>query len=146
MLLVLQIVQVGILWLHDWLKLGPLNDARAARDIDGTGRLIVVTVVQSLPFTLFLAASMCYGRASLPLSLRRELLFCYALLLVGEIRAWWWPYLVRADPRRAARYRSLFGKTHAFLPQRNGMVPNTLHCALHAATAATCLMLAAGMI
>ena len=44
---------------------------------------------------------------------------------------------------RAARYRALFGGTHAFLPGRNGIVPNTLHVALHAATLATLPALAA---
>jgi hypothetical protein len=35
----------------------------------------------------------------------------------------------------------MFGNTHAFLPERNGIVPNTLHCILHAATVATLVVL-----
>jgi hypothetical protein len=66
----------------------------------------------------------------------------YGLLLVGELNAWWLPYLVKpADPERVARYRAMFGNTHAFLPERNGIVPNTLHCILHAATVATLVVL-----
>jgi hypothetical protein len=64
------------------------------------------------------------------------------MLFAGELRAWWWPYLIRPEPDRAARYRGMFGKTSAFLPERNGIVPNTLHVALHAATAATLILLA----
>ena len=56
------------------------------------------------------------------------------ILLAGQLRAWWVPYLLRAEPTRAARYRTMFGKTHAFLPVRNGMVPNTAHVLLHVCT------------
>jgi hypothetical protein len=36
----------------------------------------------------------------------------------------------------------MFGNTHAFLPERNGIRPNTLHILLHACTAATLVLLA----
>ena len=65
----------------------------------------------------------------------------YGLLFLAEIRAWWWPYLVRPDPVRAARYQTLFGSTHAFLPRRHGVVPNTVHVVLQGLTAATLLVL-----
>jgi hypothetical protein len=35
---------------------------------------------------------------------------------------------------RAARYQAKFGRTHAFLPARDGIRPNTLHVILHVAT------------
>jgi hypothetical protein len=35
----------------------------------------------------------------------------------------------------------MFGNTHSFLPQRNGMVPNTAHILLHVATLATLVVL-----
>jgi hypothetical protein len=60
---------------------------------------------------------------------------------VGQIRAWWIPYLFRPEPERAARYQIMFGKTHRFLPIRNGLVPNTAHIMLHVATAATLVTL-----
>jgi hypothetical protein len=56
------------------------------------------------------------------------------ILLIGESRAWWKPYLLRADPKLVQRYQAMFGKTHAFLPKRNGIVPNTAHVVLHACT------------
>ena len=43
---------------------------------------------------------------------------------------------------RVARYRSLFGATHAFLAERHGITPNSLHVGLHICTAATLVMLA----
>jgi len=45
------------------------------------------------------------------------------------------------DPARAARYQILFANTHTFLPQRNGMAPDTLHTLFHLATLATVLAL-----
>jgi hypothetical protein len=59
------------------------------------------------------------------------------------VKAWWVPYLIRSDPVRVARYQSMFGATHAFLPERNGIRPNTLHVILHLATLGTLLVLAA---
>jgi hypothetical protein len=50
-------------------------------------------------------------------------------------------YLCRPKPERAARYQIMLGKTHSFLPPRNGIVPNTAHFLLHLATAATLIVL-----
>jgi hypothetical protein len=38
----------------------------------------------------------------------------------------------------------MFGNTHAFLPARNGVRPNTLHVILHASTLAMLVLLALG--
>ena len=141
LLVALQAVQVAILWLHDWAPLPPLNDVAAVRAADSTGRLIVVTLVQSVPYTVGLTYSVIGLSAGFPGWLWDWLWISYGLLFVGEVRAWWLPYLVRREPARAARYRALFGATHAFLPERNGVRPNTLHVLLHACTAATLLVL-----
>ena len=37
----------------------------------------------------------------------------------------------------------MFGRTHAFLPERIGIRPNTLHVILHAATLTTLILLGA---
>jgi len=42
------------------------------------------------------------------------------------------PYLLIGDPVRAARYQERFAHTHAFLPTRNGIRPDTLHVCFHA--------------
>jgi hypothetical protein len=52
------------------------------------------------------------------------------------------PYLIKPDRARAVRYQRMFGKTHAFLPTRNGLVPNTAHLMLHLATIVTLVILA----
>jgi hypothetical protein len=142
LLIALQAIQVAILWLHDWVPLGRLNDVAAVRRQDGVARLIRVTLIQSVPFTIGLVASFMYLETRHPAWVWTWLWVSYALLFAGELRAWWWPYLVRAEPERAARYRRLFGATAAFLPERNGISPNILHTVLHAATAATLAVLA----
>ena len=142
-LLALQVFQVLFLWVHDWIPLGRLNDVAAVRKQDTLGRLVVVTLVQSLPFTIGLVYSALYFGQSYPVWLDWWLWISYGGLFVGQLRAWWVPYLVKADPERAERYQRMFGNTHSFLPLRNGMVPNTAHILLHLATAATLLTLLA---
>jgi len=140
-LLALQAFQVLFLWAHDWVPLGRLNDVAAVRSQDSLRRLVIVTLVQSVPWSIGLAGSLCYFRVPYPAWLQHWLWDSYLILLCGEFYAWWLPYLFRADPPRAARYRIMFGQTHAFLPQRNGMAPNTLHVALHSATLITMVLL-----
>ena len=139
LLLALQIFHVAFLALHDFVPLGALNDPKAARTADPLGRLVLVTALSTAPFALGLGLSVGFGGPDgaggpYPLALRIYLAVIYAGLLAGQIRAWWVPYLGRAEPDRAARYAVLFGKTHSFLPARNGIRPNTLHVGLHLAT------------
>jgi hypothetical protein len=140
-LLALQAFQVVFLWTHDWIPLGPLNDVVAVRGEDTRSRLVTVTLVQSVPWSIGLFFSAWYFGRPYPAWLTSWLWITYALLLAGQIRAWWIPYLFKAEPQRAERYRRMFGKTHSFLPMRNGMVPNTAHVLLHLATAATLVVL-----
>ncbi|HTV95076.1 MAG TPA: hypothetical protein VME42_03720 [Steroidobacteraceae bacterium] len=60
----------------------------------------------------------------------------------GILRAWWIPYLGAPDPHRAQRYRIRFAGTHALLPERNGMRPDTLHVAFHTLVVAILILLA----
>jgi hypothetical protein len=70
------------------------------------------------------------------------LLVAYGLLFLGDLDAWWVPYLVLwPQPKRAAQYQAMYGNTCAFLPPRNGN-SNQLHFILHAVTLATLLVLA----
>jgi hypothetical protein len=142
-LLVLQLFQVLFLVLHDWAPLGALNDVRAVRAADSTAKLIFVTALSAAPFVVGLAASLRHAQGPYPGWLMIWLWVTYAGLLLGQLRAWWLPYLLRPDPGRAARYHAMFARTHAFLPVRNGMRPNTLHVILHASTLVTLLLLGA---
>ena len=138
-----QVFQVLFLWLHDWVPLGRLNDVKAVRSQDTAFRLLVVTLIQSVPFTIGLLFSLSYFGRLYPRWLYLWLWISYSANFLGQIRAWWIPYLFRAEPERAARYQIMFGNTHRFLPIRNGLVPNTAHIMLHLATAATLVALIA---
>jgi len=142
LLIALQAVQVAILWLHDWVPLGRLNDVARVQAQDTRARLIRVTLIQSVPFTIGLALSISYRQVHQPVWTPYWLWVSYLFLFTGELRAWWAPYLLRPEPERAARYQKMFGGTHTFLRVRNGIAPNTLHCVLHAATACTLVTLA----
>jgi hypothetical protein len=140
-LLALQAFQVVFLWIHDWVPLGRLNDVRAVRSLDSTQRLVVVTLIQSVPWSIGLCWSIASWNRPYSVGLYDWLTIGYGLLLLGQLRAWWIPYLLHPEPERAKRYRIMFGNTHSFLPVRNGMVPNTAHISLHLATAATLAIL-----
>jgi len=142
-LVVLQAFQVVVLWIHDWVPLGRLNDPAAVRAENGLSGLVRITFLQSVPWSIGLVGSLvCFNRPY-PGWLWTWLWVSYLVLLAGELRAWWWPYLVLPDQDRSDRYRRMFGRTHSFLPQRNGLVPNTLHVLLHAATLITVVLLSA---
>lgn len=142
LLVSLQTVQVAFLWLHDWIPLGALNDVAAVRKTDPLPRLIKVTLIQSVPWTIGLFYTLRHLATPFPDWLWWWLWISYGLLFCGEMRAWWVPYWFRPEPQRAERYQLMFGNTHAFLPERNGIRPNTLHVLLHACTAATLVTLA----
>ncbi len=140
-LLALQAFQVLFLWFHDWIPLGRLNDVTAVRRHDTLIRLVLVTLIQSVPFTIGLFYSARYFHQPYAGWLDKWLWISYGVLFVGQMRAWWVPYLFKPEPARAERYRKMFGNTHSFLPRRNGIVPNTAHILLHLATAGTLLCL-----
>jgi hypothetical protein len=140
-LLALQAFQVLFLWVHDWIPLGRLNDVVAVRRQDTLVRLVLVTLIQSVPFTIGLVYSARCFQQPYPGWLDKWLWISYGILFVGQMRAWWVPYFLKPEPERAERYGKMFGNTHSFLPRRNGMVPNTAHILLHLATAGTLLCL-----
>jgi len=126
--LVLQCFHVAFLALHDWIPLGPLNDVEAVRAENSTAKLLRVTLVSTLPFAFGLAASFYYlgHERGYPGWLLIYLGISYGLLFLGKLQAWWIAYFFRAEPR-ASRYQAMCCKTHAFLPEQNGIRPNTLH-------------------
>lgn len=142
-LLASQLFQVLFLWLHDWIPLGRLNDVSAVRSQDTMPRLVVVTLIQSVPFTIGLWFSVLYLGRPYPHWLYLWLCISDGIIFVGQLRAWWIPYLFHPEPERAARYQVMFGNTLRFLPVRNGLAPNTAHIMLHLATATVLFILLA---
>jgi hypothetical protein len=142
-LLGLQLFQVLFLSLHDWIPLGRLNDVEAARAANPGSKLLVTTIVSAAPFAFGFAATIRDWGEPLPGWLMIWLWASYGILFLGQLRAWWIPYLLIPEPPRAARYDAMFGRTWAFLPVRNGITPNTLHIMLHLSTLVTLIVLAA---
>ena len=140
-LLALQCFEVLFLFLHDWIPLGTLNDLRGVSTADSFGKRVVATLISSTPFGIGLVASViCFGKPY-PNWLFWWLWISYGLLFCGILQAWWIPYLFHPEPERATRYEVMFGATHAFLPQRNGIRVNTLHVIFHLATVALVIVL-----
>lgn len=127
-----QLYVVLFIALHDWLPLGRLNNLAGIRSVDTAAKRLVVTVLSVLPYSIGLAASVYYAGSRFPMWLMWLLWISYLGGLYGMLRAWWVPYLFVADPIRVARYQLRFAHTHAFLPTRNGIRPDTLHVSFHA--------------
>ncbi|HXM07582.1 MAG TPA: serine hydrolase domain-containing protein, partial [Candidatus Acidoferrum sp.] len=136
-----QLFVVLFIGLHDWIPLGTFNDVRGVHAADTRSKLLVVTVLSTLPFAIGLAATAFYAASRFPTWLVWLLWISYGTGLYGLLRTWYVPYLFVPDPVRAARYQLMFGNTHAFLPVRNGIVPNTLHVIFHAILLATVVLL-----
>ena len=132
---------MAFLFCHDWVPLGALNDVRGVQAADTRARLVTVTLISAAPFAFGLAASLAHAGVPWPVWLLRYLWISYGLLMLGQLRAWWVPYLIAPEPARAQRYAGMFASTHAFLPEHNGIRPNTLHVILHASTLATLILL-----
>lgn len=114
---------------------------KAVRATYPVPKLIAGTLISLIPFAIALTASVIYLGRVYPAWLFWWLWISYGLLFYGELTAWWFPYLFRNEPERAARYQVMFEATHSFLPERNGIRPNTLHVILHLFTLATLVVL-----
>src|ERR1700683_3288034 len=142
-LFALQCFHVLFLALHDWIPLGTFNGVRAVRAANPGRKLVAATIISLIPFAIGLASSAVYLGRAYPAWLFWWLWISYGLLFVGELKAWWIPFLFHPEQERAARYQAMFGATHAFLPERNGIRPNTLHVVLHILTLTTLVVLGA---
>jgi hypothetical protein len=141
-LLVLQAFHVLFLALHDWVPLGRFSNVRAVREANPGGKVLLASVISTTPFAFALAASLHYWDKRFPGWLMIYLWVSYTFLFVGELEAWWFPYFFGSKPERAERYQAMFGGTYSFLPERHGIVPNTLHVILHVSTVALLAVLA----
>ena len=139
-LIALEAFHVLFLLTHDWLPLAPFNDIAGVRSQNTTPRLIRDTLINTLPMAILLGISLRYADRPFPRWLKWLTAILYGVFFAGELQAWWIPYFFGTTPDRIARYRAMFGKTHAFLPERNGIVPNTMHVVLHSATLAALLV------
>jgi hypothetical protein len=115
----LQCFVVLFVALHNWIPLGMLNDVKGAHAAFPGSKLLVTTLINFAPFAFGLAASAFHFGRRYPEWLVWWLWITYLLACYGSLKAWWVPYLFRPDPELAARYKVMYGTTHAFLPERN---------------------------
>jgi hypothetical protein len=141
-LIALQSFVVLFVALHNWIPLGSLNDVKAVRSVFPAGKLLVTTLINFTPVAIGLAASVFYFRTGFPGWLFWFLWIFYGLACYGSLKAWWIPYFSRPGPERVARDRAMYGATHAFLPERNGIRPNSLHVIFDVVTVSILLVLA----
>jgi hypothetical protein len=126
-LLGLQCFVVLFVALHNWIPLGKLNNLKGVRTEFPGGKLLITTLINFTPYAFGLAATATYFRRTFPGWLFWCFWISYGLAVYGSLKAWWIPYLFRPDSTLAERYRVMHGGTHTFLPERNGISPNTLH-------------------
>jgi hypothetical protein len=143
LLIGLQVFVVVFIALHDVVPLGRLNNLVGVRAVDTRGRFLATTVLSTLPFLIGLVASVVYARRGFPGWVMWWLWISYGFAAYGALRAWWIPYLLIEDPARIERYRTRFAGTHAFLPEHNGIRPDTLHVVLHIVLVAILILLMA---
>ncbi len=142
-IIVLQGVQVAFILLHDWVPLGRLSNLKTVQESDSRSKLIWTTLLSMLPFALVFGVSCAYWNAERwPMWLQMWLCWTYGLALAGLLWAWWIPYLLWPNPERAKRYQERFAGTPRFLPEHNGIAPDTLHVLYHTTVVATVVLLA----
>jgi hypothetical protein len=138
----LQCFVVLFVALHNWIPLGSLNDVKAVRSVFPTRKLLRTTLINFTPAAIGLAGSVYYSRRGFPGWLFWFLWILYGLACYGSLKAWWIPYIFGSEPARVARDQVMYGATHAFLPKRNGIRPNTLHVIFDIVTIAILIVLA----
>jgi hypothetical protein len=141
-LLALQCFVVLFVALHNWIPLGALNNVSGVRIAFPTGKLFVTTLINFTPMAIGLAATAFYFGRVYPGWVFWWLWITYGLACYGSFKAWWMPYLFRPDPALAARYQTMYAGTHSFMPEHNGIRPNTLHVLFDIVTLAILIDLA----
>lgn len=125
LLLAVQGLNVSILALQDWLPLGRFNRVRTMPAERTFTQLATVTALQTLPFAFGLICSSFYRYVPYPSWLYGWLWISYGAFFLGQVQAWWIPYLIPSQRGR-----------------RKSVTPNTLHLILHLMTIATLVLLA----
>jgi hypothetical protein len=143
-LIALQAIQLVAMPYHDMIPLGPLNNVHSFKETAEKipfRDFVLVTLAQVLPIGVGLYFSVLHYGGHWPGWLVMFLWGYYGVMFALELRSFWLPYFFYRDEARIAKYRVEFANTHAFLPERNGIVPNTLHTIIHSLCAVTLVAL-----
>jgi hypothetical protein len=135
----LQLFILLILLLHDWVSFGPFNDVAAVHKVHTIKSIILQTCLNFIPYFIAFILTVLYKQEKL--WSRLYVVIAFTFLFIGELWAWWIPYFSGgANEEQINKYDIMFGNTHAFLPEMNGITPNTLHFILHSCTLIIALM------
>lgn len=127
--------------IHDWLPLGILNDIEAIREVHSFNGLLITTLINVTQIIVLLGLVTMFMGKQYPIWIKLWLIIHQSCIFIGAFLSWWLPYFFgigAAD--RAERYQQMFGNTHSFLPEMNGIVPNTIHVFFHL-TLLSCIIL-----
>ncbi|MEI3606090.1 hypothetical protein SPD48_10335 [Pseudogracilibacillus sp. SE30717A] len=134
LILVFMIVQ-------DLIPLGNLNDIKAIASVHSTNEIIFITLIGVVQILLLIGGILFFIGKKYPIWVRIWLIIHPAFIFIGALFSWWIPYLfgIGAEEKMEI-YNTMFGNTHAFLPEMNGIVPNTLHTIFHS-TLFACILI-----
>ncbi len=117
---------------QDLVPLGPLNDVDAISEDRSFNEILTVTLIGTVQILILLSIVLLFMGKRYPIWIRLWLVIHQSFIFVGALIDWWIPYFFGfGAEERVERYQQMFGETHAFLPEINGIVPNTLHVIFH---------------
>jgi len=123
-----------LLVLHDLVPIGRWNNLERAAGQVSRGKLAGQTVWVGLLGGVPLVLSYISRGVRHATWQRETATFILAFLFVGELLTWWIPYFFGARAGYAEGLRPIFEGTLTFLPERNGLTVNALHCVVHGLT------------
>lgn len=129
------IIGLGLILLfmlfHDWVPLGSLNNVKAIQFQHTTGELIQITAIQTLSVLIVIIITLLFIGKRYPIWAKLWLDIHLGCIVVGAVTAWWVPYFFGATEEKVVEYGLMFGDTHSFVQEMNGITPNTIHVLFH---------------
>lgn len=122
-----------LMLVQDWVPLGSLNDIDSVFQVHSFTDILTSTLINAGQFVLLIFIVRLFIGRRYPGWARLWLIIHQGFILAGVLMAWWIPYLFGIGAEEKTEpYGITFGNTHAFLPEMNGITPNTLHTGFHA--------------
>lgn len=120
------------MFMQDWVPLGSLNDVQAIAEERPFNELIIVTMINVVQILLLIGFVIIFMGKRYPVWIKLWLIIHQVCIFAGALLDWWIPYFFGyGSDQRVKRYHQMFGDTHSFLPEMNGIVPNTFHTIFH---------------
>lgn len=129
----LLIIQLAYLLFHDLVDLFPFNDIERIKSTKPRGKIILWTLVNTVPAALALFFAARYIGEYKPFLVAAYFVFYFVTTLLIIFLKWYVPYFAGASEKEISENEFLYGRTRQILPPiKNNPRPNTLHVILHA--------------